>query len=301
MPRFSRFAAITALSLLFVPAMQSVLAQEFFCNASVNYGQLSGNDYSYLRDLETELESYFNDRTWTDDRFLEEERIECNLQVTFLEAVTLTSFRTSLVVSTRRPVYGTTQSLTIVSINDSEWRFDYAQGTPLIFDLDRYNSLTSVLDFYAYLILGYDYDTFSELGGTPYFQRARQIADKAQSLNAPGWSPLGNDRSRGGLISQLQEPRFQPLRQAYFDYHFNGVDKFIIRPEEARASVLDVLTSLQDLYDQVSRSYVMDLFFMTKSDELKSIFLDSPLAGQAYDVLTSVDPANLASYDEMIK
>lgn len=300
MQRLSPLAPVTLLFLLLLPAWQVAVAQEFFCSVDVNNSQLSGNDYSYLRDLAREIEAYINDRAWTNDRFREEERIECRMQITFLEAVTLTSFRASLVVSTRRPIYGTTQALTIVSISDQDWRFDYAQGTPLIFDIDRYDPLTSVLDFYAYIVLGYDYDTFSPLGGTPHFERARLIADLAQSQSAPGWSPLGNDRSRGELIAQIQEPRFQPLRQAYFDYHFNGLDKFIIRPDESRAAVLEVLTSLRDLYDQVSRSYVLDLFFMTKSTELISIFLDSPLAGQAYDLLTTVDPANLAAYDQMI-
>jgi hypothetical protein len=124
----------------------------------------------------------------------------------------------------------------VLQVNDSEWQFEYAQGTPLTFDVERYNALTSVLDFYAYVMLGYDYDTFSELGGAPHFQKARRIAELAQSQNATGWSAAGDDRNRIALITQLLDPRFVPLRKAYFQYHFGGLDHFVGQKNSTRTS-----------------------------------------------------------------
>ncbi|MFQ5569959.1 MAG: DUF4835 family protein, partial [Rhodothermales bacterium] len=139
-------------------------AQEFNCIVRVNYSQLSGAKYTYLEELQRDIMGYLNNNTWTEDRFQEEERIECSMDVIIEEALTLTSFRARLVLTSRRPIYGTTQNSNIFQVNDEEWQFDYAQGSPLIFEVERFDPLASLIDFYAYIMLGYDYDSFSELG-----------------------------------------------------------------------------------------------------------------------------------------
>ena len=293
-----RYVGLLLGALLFfsVPAQ----AQELFCRVTVSHSQLGGSDFTFLSELQVQIAEYFNQRIWTEDRFRPEERIDCNINVTFLEAVTLTSFRARLVVSFSRPIYGTVQTRSVVQFNDENWRFDYTQGTPIVYDLDRYDPLSSVLDFYAYMILGYDYDTFDELGGTRYFEAARRVADLARSANAIGWNEIGNDQSRGALIAQLLEPRFQLLRRGYFQYYFRGLDRFVTQTEVARTEIYSVLENINELYEQVSRSYAIDLFFLSRPDELIAIFEDSPLAGQAYDLLTVLDPANLSTYSALI-
>lgn len=281
-------------------ALRPAAAQEFDCSVSVNYQTLGGNEYTFLQELEPQIEEYMNDRVWTEDRFEDVERIDCLMTVTIEEAVSLTSFRGRLIIASRRPIYGTTQSSVVVQFNDPDWRFNYAQGSPLVFDLDRYDPLTSVLDFYAYVMLGYDYDTFSELGGTAHFEQARFIADLAQSSGASGWNQLGSDQSRGELVEQILDPRFRRLRAAYYDYHYHGLDHFVTQTDEARARILGTLTGLQELYDEVARSYVLDLFFNAKYQELPAVFEQSQLSGQAYDILAQVDPAHLTEYGKMI-
>ncbi len=276
-------------------------AQEFNCRVDVNYQNLTGSDFSFLQELRQEISQYMNQRTWTEDRYLDFERIECSMSLFFQEAVSLTNFRVRLVIATSRPIYGTTTTTTVVQINDEDWRFEYARGTPLIHDIDRFDPLTSVLDFYAYLMLGYDYDTFSEFGGTRHFEKARLIAELARSSGAAGWTQLGGDRSRGELIAQLLDPRFRPLRKAYFDYHFNGLDVFTSDPEAARESVLAVLEDLKTLNDEVSRAYVTDIFFSAKFKELAAIFEDSQRRSQAYDLLTELDPSHLSDYNVLIQ
>ena len=197
---------ILLIGLLVLPAR----AQEFNCSVSVNYSQLGGSDYGFLDELEERLEEYINGQSFTEDRFLNHERIECNMRLIMQEAPTLTSFRAQFIVETRRPIYGTIQATNVVRINDQNWQFSYAQGDDLTFDPERFQPLVSVIDFYAYVMLGYDYDTFSELGGTPHFRQARRIAELAQGQGAAGWSQTGSDRNRAQLITQLLDPRFQP-------------------------------------------------------------------------------------------
>ncbi len=305
---FSRFfirrtAAVAALAFAACLAMSpnDVAAQEFDCTVTVNYSTLGGSDFSFLGDLQRLIENYINQNSWTDDRFLESERIECSMQLVFEEAVTLTSFRARLIVASRRPIYNTTQHTTVVQFNDSNLEFDYAQGQSLTFDPDRYDPLTSVLDFYAYVMLGYDYDTFSELGGTPHFQRARRVAERAQSRSAPGWAQIGSDRGRANLITQVLEARFRPMRRAYFNYHFSGLDRFVTQTDDARESVLTVLESLDEFFEEVNRQYATDLFFSVKSSELTSIFEGAQSSTLAYDLLTQLDPAHTSDYEALVR
>ena len=275
-------------------------AQEFNCRVTVNIQQLSGSEFTFLKELEEQMSIYINERSFTEDRYEEYERIDCIIQVIFEEAVSLTSFAARLVISTGRPIYGTPSVTTILQLSDDSWQFNFAQGTPLVFDLERFDPLTSVLDYYAYLMLGYDYDTYSELGGTPHFERARRIAELAESKGSIGWSDLGSDRGRSDLIDQILDPRFKPLREAYYNYHFSGLDVFVTETDVARENALAALQGLKALYDEISREYVLDIFFATKAEELAAIFEDSPISSEAYELLSEIDPANLSKYDKLV-
>lgn len=285
------------MSVALVPAAR---AQEFNCSVSVNYSQVSGTGFEFLDELEEQLEEYMNGQRFTNDRFLDYERIECNMRIIIQEAPTLTSFRAQLIVETRRPIYGTVQSTNVVRINDQNWVFSYAQGSALNFDVERFDALTSVIDFYAYVMLGYDYDTFSELGGTPHLQRARRIAEIAQGQNAAGWNQAGSDRNRAELITQLLDPRFKPLRAAYFQYHYAGLDHFLLQPNDARIAVLEALRGLQSLYEAQSRQYTLDLFFDTKYQELTALFTESNTSNEAFELLSQTDPAHLTEYNALV-
>ena len=299
--RWTLAATMGALALLLLVAVpHRSAAQELDCTVSVDYSQLSGSDFSFLSELERRIDEYLNEHTWTEDRFREVERIDCSFEVLLQEAVSLTEFRARLVVATLRPIHGSTQSSPVIQLNDSQWRFQYARNTPLVHDLENYDPLTSVLDYYAHLVLGYDYDTFSERGGTPHFERARQIADRARSAGGGGWSQLGGSPNRSELITQLLDPQYQSLRTAYFSYHFGGVDRFVEETETARSNVLSVLQDLQTLYREVSRTHSLDMFFGAKYQELTAMFESAPSSAQAYGILSDVDPSHLSEYNRLV-
>ena len=287
------------LALLMMAAPAS--AQEFACGVKVDIRQLSGTRYTFLNELEQLIPQYLNRNTWTDERYLPFERIRCSMQILFEQALSLNSFRARLIITMERPIYGTTARTTVLRLNDEEWQFDYTQGTPLTFDVERFDAFTSVLDFYAYVMLGYDYDTFSELGGSEYFAKAQRIADLAQSQGGIGWSQVGSERNRTSLIRQVLDPRFQLVRQSYFTYHYGGLDHFVTRTDEARQSVLQALQNIETLYNSLSRQYVMDVFFDAKYQEIASIFEDSSLSQQVYAILSQVDPSHLSEYNRLVQ
>lgn len=285
---------------MLIAAPRAASAQEFDCTIDLDFSTLTGSDYGFLNDLEQRVDEYINQRSWTEHRFRENERIQCTISIVVEEALSLTSFRARLIVALRRPIYNTTQHTTVVQFNDPDWQFNYAQGQPLVFNLEQYDALTSILDFYAFVLLGYDYDTFSREGGTRYFEQARRIAERAQSQAATGWSQIGSDRGRMSLITQILDPRFEPLREAYFDYHFGGLDRFAADTDAARTTILGVLESLDGLFDQVSRQYALDLFFSAKYTELPDIFDGWGRGADAYDILTQLDPAHTSDYEQIV-
>lgn len=278
-----------------------VKAQELNCSVSLDFRSLSGAQYTFLNDLRRDIDEYFNERTWTDDRYTEVEQIDCTVQITIEEALSLSSFRGRIVVASRRPIYGTSQNTTIVQFSDPSFQFNYSQGQPLTYNPEQYDPLTSVLDFYAMLILGYDYDTFEEQGGTPFFERARRIAELAQAQNAPGWTDLGSERGRSDLIRQLLDARLRPLRNAYFRYHFDGLDRFVRETDSARESVVEVLQDVHEMVDMMARQYAVDLFFNAKYQELAAIFEGSQIAPQAYDLLAQIDPSHMSEYERLVR
>ena len=157
-----------------------------------------------------------------------------------------------------------------------------------------------MLDYYAYLMLGYDYDTFSVRGGTPFFRQAREIAERARAAGGTGWSQFGGSPNRGELITQLLDSRFRVLREAYFTYHFGGLDRFVDETEQARSNVLAVLEDLTALSRDVGRSYALDMFFAAKYQELPAIFQGAPSASQAYSLLSGIDPSHLSEYNRLV-
>lgn len=291
---------LVALVILLAPALR---AQELNCTVSVDYRALSGNEYQYLGELQEEIERYLNNRSWTDEIFLDRERIDCSVQVTFTRAITLSSFEARIVVGASRPIYGTGQRTQLFLIQDDDWGpFSYNRGQGLIFSPNRFDPFVSIFDFYANLILGYDFDSFSELGGQPYFERARAISELARSVNAEGWYVVGDERTRGALITQLLDSRYEPLRRAYFQYHFGVLDHFTIRHEQAWEDAMAVLQSLNELYNEFNaRRYATDVFFTAKYQELAALLADYPNRAEAYELLVEMDTPHQATYDSIVQ
>lgn len=275
-------------------------AREFRCTVQINYRQLEGSGFEFLDDLKEEIEDYFNNNNWTEDRFEPHELIECSLQVIFQENITLTSFRTQLILNSTRPIYGTMAKTPLLQINDSEWSFGYSQGSPLIFEIERFDALTTVLDYYAYLMLGYDYDSFSEFGGEEHFQTAKRIQQLGVASNAVGWGTI-DVSGRASIVDQMTSPRMRPLRQVYFQYHIEALDLFTTDQDTARIKVLEILQTMYELYEDQSRQYVFDIFFGTKNLELVGIFEDSQERTQAYDLLADADPSRLSTYESLLE
>ncbi|MEM8600042.1 MAG: DUF4835 family protein [Bacteroidota bacterium] len=300
--RFRLASCLIVLSALAATPAAKAQSGEFNCRVTVNYQSISGTEFGFLDDLQDEVFEYVNNRSWTELFFEDIERISCEVAITIREAETLSRFRGELFVRSLRPIYGTSRNTTVFAVSDPNWTFDYNRGQPLIYDPNQYNSLTSLIDFYIFMMLGYDFDTFEELGGTAYFEQARQIADLAAGRGEQDWIAIGEDRSRGTLIRQILDPLYVPLRRAYFQYHFGGLDRFAAQNEQAWATAFEAISGVYGVYEEFNQlRYALDLFITVKSDEIVQMFREADQQrNDLYDMLIDMNPSNLQVYEGLI-
>ena len=227
-----RLFFITALLISF-----SSQSQELNCRVIINADQVQTTERSIFTDMETAFAQFLNDRKWTNDEYLPEERINCNFILTLDPNETqpgLGKFGASVQILSSRPVYGTDYETVVFNFADRDWVFEYFQSQPLQFNESAFlNNITSLLAYYAYVIIGVDYDSFSEMGGTRYFQLANQVVINAQQSGYPGWQQFNSIRNRYWLTENLLSTTFEPVRKGYYNYHIKGLDIFMDKPDEA--------------------------------------------------------------------
>lgn len=282
----------------------AAFAQELKCSVSINASQIQTSDASIFKDMENAIEQFMNTRKWTNDAYKNHEKIVCNFLITITKMPAIGSFSASVQVQSARPVFNSNYTSLLFNFADREWEFEYIESMPLEYNDNTYTSnLTSMLAFYAYLIIGLDYDSFSELGGTPYYQRALTVVNNAQQSNTPGWQALGSNRNRYWILENLNNPQMADLRKAIYNYHRHGLDTFTDDPEKSREVILNGLKDIKKVRDVNPNAILVVSFFDAKGKELANIFSDGNIQvrRQAYDIITSIDPSNRSAYEKILQ
>jgi hypothetical protein len=300
---FTRLLSLVSIGMIGLAVIPYTLqAQEFDCEVSVNDRQISGSSYDYISELGPAIERYINENRWTDDRYENHERIRCRMQIVLTDVDNQFNYTAEVVINMRRPVYNTMQETASVILSDNNWVFHYPRGRSLIYDELMFDDLTSFIDFYIYIMLGFDYDSFSELGGSRHFSKALDILELGQANNAQGWGrSIGSQRNRYGLISDLNNPGYEDLRRSYYQYHRLGLDQFTINQESARDVVLEAIDRISENKRRASRNYLFDIFFDTKYNEIVSLFQNASTQRrlQAYNLLRDADPGHSSTYERL--
>ena len=278
--------------------------QDLNCDVVINADQIQTTDRNVFQDMETTLENFMNGRDWTPDEFRVEERVNCSLSITLIEMPTIGSFKATVQIRSSRPVYNTNYESIALNFADRDWAFTYVESMPLNFNQNSYTSnLTSMLAFYAYVILGLDYDSFSDLGGDSFYQIAQVIVNNAAQSGFPGWSALESTRSRFALIDDITNQQMQALRSGLYKYHRLGLDLFEQDPETTRANVIEVLESIRVIKSRYPSSIFVISFFDAKTDELVNIFDQASMQEKrkAYNLLVELNPNKTDIYSKIIK
>ena len=276
-----------------------VNAQELFCNIQVNASQIQTSDRKVFQTLQTAIYEFVNNTKWTSASIKNEERIECTFLINIKEKVSNDEFKASIQIQSTRPIYGTSYKSTMLNYLDNNFRFRYLEYQSLEFNENTHiSNLTSVLAYYVYIVLGLDFDTFSEYGGAPYFIKAQNIVNNAQNAREIGWKAFESDKNRYWLVHDLLDTRYEEIHNCYYRYHRVGMDILSEKTDDARYEITEALEELRGIYRDNPSAFILKIFFDAKADEITKIYSEAFPNEQAriIKLLTEIDPANSAKY-----
>jgi hypothetical protein len=285
----------------------SAQAQELNCQVTINSDQLFAQqktDFSYVSQLKGIITEFMNNRRWSNDQFTVSERINCSININLIKSLTQGVFEATAQIVVTRPVYGSSYETTTFSYVDRSFNFVYLPTTPVYYRENQFSDdLTSLLAFYANVILAVDYDTFSKRGGNPFIQRAFTIMNLAQQGSPNGaWQTGGDRRNRYWLVENLQNQQLLPFRDGLYTYHRLGLDVFAANPVQVRKQTLALLTTIRTIGLQLPNSVLINSFFDAKSQEILNILYEGTPAErkQAFDLLSYLDPSKTEAYRKLV-
>lgn len=281
-------------------------AQELNCTVSINSDKVQGSNKSLFNTLQQAIEEFVNNTKWTNLTFQQSERIECSLMLV-VSGVQDNIISGELTCQTRRPVYGTAYTTPLLNFRDKDFSFAYQEYDRIDFQSTTFTSnLAAMLSYYCYLIIGYDMDSYSRLGGTPYFQMCENIVNAAQSASletaeAKGWKAFESNRNRYALVNNLMDDAFKKYRNYFYEYHRLGLDEMVNNVANGRARIAAGVQILQETNRARPATYVINSFLDAKCDELVNIFSGGTEAEKksVYEVLVDIDPTRQATYDKI--
>jgi hypothetical protein len=278
--------------------------QELRCNIQIVTQQIQGTNKQVFQTLQTAIYEFMNNRNWTNHVYAYDERIECNFMFNITEQLSADEFKGTLQIQSRRPVFNTNYNTVMLNYVDNDIHFRYVEFEPLEFDPTQHTSnLTSILAFWAYFIIGMDYDSFSYLGGTPFLAQAENIVTNAQNAREVGWKPFESldHKNRYWLITDLLTDGYKPIRDFNYKFHRLGLDVMDEKVTEGRAVIAQTLEDLQNVYRDKPDPFMhpLQITLDAKSDEMINIFSESftEEKQRAIRILQEIDPANKSKYE----
>jgi hypothetical protein len=294
-------------AVLMVLATGTAGAQELYCNVQVSAQKIQGSNREIFQSMQRDIYEFMNSMVWTDNVFSFAERIECNLLINLDEQLSADEFRGTIQVQLSRPVFNTTYESTVLNFVDNNFQFRYVEFQPLEFNPNSHTSnLVSVLAYYAYMLIGMDFDTYSQGGGTPYFQIAEKIVTNAQNAPEQGWKPYDGSRNRNRywLVKNILDTEYSGVRQFIYLYHLRGLDRMESNMTQARTEIYESLRRLQEVYRRRPDPfmYYMTVIIDAKADEIVNIFSQGfpEEKNRVVRILNEIDPANETKYQKIL-
>lgn len=292
-----KYFSLVMISMFMFSAVQ---AQELNITVSIKRPELKQADPRVMVTLEREIADFFNRTQWGSDEFEEEERIEANLSITIKEEVSTTNFVADFVFQVIRPVYNSSYSTSLFNHIDKDVAISYQEHQPIQNNRDLYtDNLSTMLTFYAYVLIGIDYDSFSPFGGDEYFQIAKTIAENVPTTSGDiGWELSPTKRNRHRMIDNLLHPSMRPYRQAFYEYHRQALDLMTEDVLKSRAVLSGALSTINDVDKAYPNTVVIQIFCDAKAEEIVEIYKPSKPGEKLkiYNIMTKLDPAKSEKY-----
>ena len=299
-------ATLLAAALMLGASLCPAQGQELNARVNINRSQVSNTKGEVFDALQKTMADFLNNHKWTELTFRDNEKIQCTFNLTVSTySDTDNSFVCSLLLSSTRPVYGSSYTTTGYSVKDPQFTFTFKEHDQLEFNINNIdNNLVALLAYYAYVIIGMDMDTMAPKGGTPYLQTAEQIVQAGQALDFPGWKAFDDSKNRFGLLNDYMDGAMESMRQFEYVYHRKGLDRMATAPDSARAAIAEGLELLREAHQAKTMSQVPQLFTEYKREELLNIFADKGTKEErekAYEILFAIDASQNESWKKLKK
>ena len=248
-------------------------AQELDVKVVINSSKIQGTNTSVFKTLETAISEFLNSRKWSNAQYSNKEKIACSFNFIVNQYADDGTFDCELMVQSSRPVFNSSYNTTVFNFRDADVSFSYVEFDKLEFSDDMVsNNLTAILAYYAYLVIGFDMDTFAFKGGTEVLLKAENVVNNAQMFDVSGWKAFDDDKNRHAIINDYMNGSMEPLRQLLYDYHRNGLDEMAQNAERGRGNITTALSLLQKAKDNKPLSTLPGIFTEIKQDELINIY-----------------------------
>lgn len=287
----TRILSLIAFCLAMILATPRAAAQELNCTVEIDVSSLSSNQQVF-ETLREAVNEYMNNTKFTTAQFSPNEKIECRLFLTVKE-YTDDVVKGDLQIQSTRPVYNSSYTTTLINFKDNKIEFTYRENEPLVFsETTMESNLTAILNYYAYLILAIDFDSFSPRGGQPYFDRLATIVQLAQSSGETGWKAFEDNRNRSAVLSAFTDPNTEGLRDMIYQYHRRGLDEMSMSPDKGRATITQALETLRKVLQTAPMSVALSMWRDAKLDELINVYSKGSQSerDQVYDLLMQLYP-----------
>ena len=285
----ARYILVTAAMLASIAGLR---AQELKCDVEINSTQIQNTSKEVFNTLQQAIADYMNTTKWTDAQFSVNEKIECRMYFT-IKSYTDNLMQGDLQVQSSRPVYNSSYTTTVMNFKDTKIEFSYQENEPLVYsETTMESNLTAILNFYAFMIIALDFDTFSLKCGEPYYEKAANVVRMAQSAGESGWKAFEDTKNRSAVLSAFTEGNTSGIRDILYNYHRRGLDEMALSVDKGRAMVTQMMETLKKVFDTAPMSVCLSMWKDAKLDELVNIYSK---AGQTekdkvYDLLYAVYP-----------
>lgn len=287
--------------------ISSVFSQELNCQVSVLTDarvEVNSTEQEIIKQMKQSIFDFMNDTKWTDDEFKTEERINCNIQIQIKTIPSTGSYTGYIQVQHSRPAFNSNYNSVIFNFQDDDVAFSFSRNAVLQYNENQFkDNLTSILSFYAYFILGMDYDSFSLKGGTPYFTKAQQIVTNAQVSGAAGWKANeSGKRNRYWLVENILQPAFETVRECNYMYHRKGIDMLYENKVAGKKAMYDALNKLTPVVQRNPNNLNTLNFLNSKIQEFKNVLSDSETKEKTdfVNLLKKLDSGNSSRYQEIL-
>ncbi len=291
--------------LLLLFSLLKLSAQELDCRVQVSANAIQENSNRQMFDeMRTAIYEFMNNTKWTNHVFKQDERIECNILITLSERISSDEFKGTIQVQSSRTIFNTSYKSPVFKYLDKDFHFKYVQFEPIEFNINSHrDNLSSVLAYYAYIILGMDYDTYGMKSGNEFFAKAEKIVQNAQNAQETGWKAYESTKNRYWLVENLMNDAFSPVREAMYVMHRQGLDRMSEKQEAGRTSIEEAIDGLKAVHNRKPGSFLMSIFTGTKSSEIINIFKEGfpDQKNRVIRIMSEIDPANSSKYDAIMK